>query len=193
VASWVFIERVGAGSGSRRGSSGGGSRVSAANPPSAETLLDRVVARLGEVAPAFDTQGLLAVTVIRFDTPEWASFQGAEQFKSASVVKALWVAAALDHAGVEAGSDRRGLLYGSSNDAAGAPWTSLEASMLSTRTPTISDSPRPPPTVALRHSAARWISPDRARAQSHHDRRPGGVLGGGRLRLALGRKRCALS
>jgi len=101
-------------------SSGGGSRVSAANPPSAETLLDRVVARLGEVSPAFDTQGLLAVTVIRFDTPEWASFQGAEQFKSASVVKALWVAAALDHAGVEAAAPiAAASLYGSSNDAAG--------------------------------------------------------------------------
>ena len=101
-------------------SSGDGSRVSAANPPSAETLLDRVVARLGEVSPAFDTQGLLAVTVIRFDTPEWASFQGAEQFKSASVVKALWVAAALDHAGVEAAAPiAAASLYGSSNDAAG--------------------------------------------------------------------------
>jgi hypothetical protein len=69
-------------------SAGGGSDAAAVGPPPAETLLDQVVARLGEASPAFDTQGLLAITVIRFDTPEWASFQGAVQFKSASVVKA---------------------------------------------------------------------------------------------------------
>ena len=101
-------------------SAGGGTGAAVASLPATETLLDRVVARLGEQAPAFDNRGLLAITVIRFDVPEWASYRGGEQFKSASVVKAIWVAAALDHAGVEAAAPiAAASLYGSSNDAAG--------------------------------------------------------------------------
>lgn len=101
-------------------SAGGRPGAAAASLPADETLLDRVVARLGEQAPAFDTQGLLAITVIRFDVPEWASYRGGEQFKSASVVKAIWVAAALDHAGIEATQPiASASLYNSSNDAAG--------------------------------------------------------------------------
>ena len=85
-----------------------------------ETVLDLVVERLGAMSTSFETRGLLAVTVIRFDTADSASFRGAEQFKSASVVKALWVAAALAHSGVEATEPVSvPALYGSSNSAAG--------------------------------------------------------------------------
>lgn len=68
---------------------------------SADTLLDRVVARLGELSPHYETRGVLAISVVRLDRPEWASFRGSEQYKSASVVKAVWVAAALDTVGIE--------------------------------------------------------------------------------------------
>jgi hypothetical protein len=87
--------------------------------PQADTILDEVVARLGELAPQFESGGLLAVTVIRLDRPEWASYRGDEQLKAASTVKVLWMAAALDVAGIDAVDDlASAVLYSSSNDAA---------------------------------------------------------------------------
>ena len=88
--------------------------------PQADTVLDEVVARLGELAPQFENGGLLAVTVIRLDRPEWASFRGQEQLKAASTLKVVWMAAALDVAGIDAVDQyASAVLYRSSNDSAG--------------------------------------------------------------------------
>ncbi len=99
---------------------GSPARADSAVVQAENTLLDQVVARLGEFSPAFEGRGVLAVTVIRFDRPEWASFRGSEQFKAASVVKAVWLAAALDGAGLEATAPlAESTIYMSSNITAG--------------------------------------------------------------------------
>ncbi|HEX9977394.1 MAG TPA: hypothetical protein VGB41_02090, partial [Acidimicrobiia bacterium] len=67
-------------------------------------LLQQVVDRLGAMAPSFDSysEAVLAITVTRLDTGETASFRGNERFGPASAVKAVWVLAAIEHAGIDA-------------------------------------------------------------------------------------------
>jgi hypothetical protein len=64
--------------------------------------LATVVDRLVEMVPLFTTGSVLSVSVIRLDTLERTSYNGGEIVKSASAVKALWMAAALANAGIDA-------------------------------------------------------------------------------------------
>jgi hypothetical protein len=83
-------------------------------------LLDQVVARLETLAPGFDAAGVISLTVIRLDTRQQASFHGDEIIKAASVIKAIWMAAALRRRGVAAVEGlARSTLWASSNEAAG--------------------------------------------------------------------------
>ena len=83
-------------------------------------LLDSVFERIEALAPGFADSGNIAVTVIRLDTRQQASFHGEDLFKAASVLKALWVAAALDHGGIAAAEpSARRALWASSNSAGG--------------------------------------------------------------------------
>ena len=84
------------------------------------TVLDRVISRIEALVPGFGAAGTVAVTVIRLDTNQRASLHGDELVKSASVVKPLWVAAALKRRTIEEmAGNAIGALYASSNNAAG--------------------------------------------------------------------------
>lgn len=82
--------------------------------------LGEVIARLETLLPAFGSTGVTAISVTRFDTASSASLRGSQLFKAASVIKPIWVAAALDHVGVDGVVNLgHAALYASSDSAAG--------------------------------------------------------------------------
>jgi hypothetical protein len=72
------------------------------SPQSAPTPLEAIVARLGEETSSFDGGALWGVSVMNLDTGERVDFQGDQWIKAASALKPVWMAAAVNEAGIEA-------------------------------------------------------------------------------------------